>query len=95
MSVCNFCGDGQGNAAGGTLLDTSGGIWVEICDGCRERLEQARCRLCGSAEPARRSEGLIIHVDVADGEQPPHYHVCDGCRRSVAFLTGDGAGVSP
>lgn len=82
---CRFCG-GVGGDVEATVLDESGGAFVNLCSGCIEQLTTERCRLCGELkEDYQKADSVVLHQAI-DGETA--YPICDGCRAKMAFGGG-------
>jgi hypothetical protein len=83
---CNACGERSDSLTAATVLDTSGGAFVEFCEECKSSieanaslLENGVCVCCIRRRSPSRSEG--IHFQTSE---PPR-HLCDECRKAIVF----------
>jgi RNA polymerase subunit RPABC4/transcription elongation factor Spt4 len=94
---CVICG--CSSDYGGSLTDHGGGSPIEVCTGCLEYLEAARCRLCGAHSTTwnGRDGTVSVVTDEGDGDEPDEWtdeRVCPTCRRELLdAIHGDGPAV--
>ena len=76
------------------ILDTSGGTLLTLCEHCRDRLERRGeifqsnvCVLCTKHSNPSKARGLHwFDEEYQNGRDI--LHVCDDCRRDLAFHRG-------
>lgn len=64
------------------MMKRGSGGHIEVCDDCRERLEAARCRVCGAL--IERDDPAFVYFT---GEGPT-LEVCSDCRDDILFGNG-------
>ena len=86
--ACLLCGGIIHEGGQATVLDTSGGSLVHICDDCRDIIaatgeDGERCGICARIRNPSRACG-IYWMDYGK-QEPPHTKICDECRKVVVF----------
>lgn len=86
--ACVLCGGIIHTGGEATVLDTSGGTLIHVCDDCREIIEAAgedggRCGICGRIRNPSRSEGIYWMDSFTDTSMPSVYNICDECRKVI------------
>lgn len=81
-TLCNRINDVEIHSA--TLVDESGGRYLEVCGECKERLLQPRCCICGNRIVGwSKASDICFHTDDVEEYEDVELLYCDDCRSSL------------